>query len=158
MKKLIGIAILTTAALVLTSAEASAWKFPLLPCKCCKNICCTQYNAFSPFCCDGMPMNGGGHGPMYPGAAPAWNFTGDGGYMGQLPAGQEMAGSANAYSPGAPPVAAMPIYNGPPATPGAAGPGRSWNAWGPNMVYPNGAPSYYPPGFGGYAPSNGMGR
>ncbi len=158
MKKLFGIAILTTAALILTSAEASAWWFPLHSCKCCKSLCCTQYNAFSPFCCDGMPMNGGGYGPMYGGPASAWNFTGDGGCMGQLPAGDAMAGSANVYSPGAPPMAGMPIYNGPPPTPGAGAPGQPWNGWSPNMTNPNGLPSYYPPGVGGYPSGNGVGR
>ena len=56
MKKLLAIAILATGTLGLAADSASAgWLHNHL--KCCKRKCgvkikCTQYNAFSPYCCD----------------------------------------------------------------------------------------------------------
>src|SRR6516165_11282557 len=79
MKRLFAAAILSVVTVGGTTGSASAWCIDHLfhHCHhCCTKICCKQYNAFSPPCCEGvMPMwgNGGPYDPAGYGAS----FGGD---------------------------------------------------------------------------------
>ncbi len=183
MRKLIAIWAFGFATLGVGAQKASAW--PLLDHlfgrqRCCANSSCRQYNAFSPFCCDGA----GGYGPLpgYPyGASQASSFPSGQAYLGELPAPGAIGGQV-LNAPAAPPVNGVPTLSSPQGTssdstragqPGV--PARPWPAWGPGMMNPAGVPSYYPgltgyppangtgvpsyyPGFTGYPPANGFGR
>ena len=50
MKKLISAALLSVAALGMTSSQASAWPLQKLFCKNCCTVCVRPYNAFTPVC------------------------------------------------------------------------------------------------------------
>jgi hypothetical protein len=93
MRKLIAIGLFSIVGLGFTQGKASAWWEKLSCChKCCLTLQCRQYNAFSPFCCDGacgfMPIAQGpgcgyGNGSCY---------AGDGACLGELPATNAPAG------------------------------------------------------------------
>jgi hypothetical protein len=118
MKKLFVIAVLGTAALAMTSAKASAGWLHCWSCKhhCVMSLTCTQYNAFSPFCCDQangcVPLqafanacNGSNCGPSCVGGA----------CLGELPA--PAAGGHALLNPTpngvlAMPATGMPVYSG----------------------------------------------
>ena len=121
MKKLLALGLLSMATLGLATAPASAWWpcFPLCGSKCCSKccvpVCCRQYNAFSPPCCDsGCPINYGGGG-CCPSSQACCVGGGDACCLGQLP------GSALAMPAGRPPLlvrrTSRPLPNAGPATP-----------------------------------------
>jgi hypothetical protein len=123
MKKLLGLGLLSVAALGWATAPASAWWpcFPMKGCcksKCCSTICIRQYNAFTPvctgsLCCDGCcPINFGAGGGCCPtnccptsSTCSAGGVYGDPYCMGQLPpampgmAAPVMAGAPNVQAP-----------------------------------------------------------
>ena len=164
MKKLLAVALVSVSVLCLATGQASAW--PLRHCWCCNKcnkccVSCSQYNAFSPVCCD-TPCHGP-YGYGNPGYPPVCANYGDGGCGNQLP-----AGNAAAYAP-------APTYAGPLTAPGYnpayanAAPVQTYGNQGVAQGYnpmpsyptsvarPNGTTSYYP-GTMGYAPAYNMGR
>src|SRR5438132_14364389 len=123
--------------------------------------CCKQYNAFSPFCCEGpggccpMPCSGAG-------GSPACLFPDGQGFLGELPAPGVIAGPA-VTAPATPPASVGSPRNSGPTVPRnnvqAIQPGmgpRPGPAWGGGMMNPPGVPGYYP-GFMNYGPASGMG-
>jgi len=185
MRKLIAIALFSILGMGLTQGKASAW-WEHLCCKhkCCLTLTCRQYNAFSPFCCDGacgfMPLAQGpscGNGGC--------TYSGDGGCMGELPA----PAGAPAPAAKAPQHTFAPMPNGPTdtaqnfpqAAPMQAYPnqgypvqgypqgypvqgyqgqgyqGQGYPAYGYGAGYPTGVPSYNP-NFAGYGAYNGPRR
>jgi hypothetical protein len=167
MKKLIAIALFSILGLGLTQGKASAW-WEHLCChhKCCLTLTCRQYNAFSPFCCDGacgfMPLSQG------PSCGNGCTYSGDGACLGELPATATPA-------PGKASVAVPPSYGpmpyGPNGVPADAGqnfanavppqnyPQQGYAVQGyPPQGYPvQGYPQGYPQqGYQGY-PANGYG-
>jgi hypothetical protein len=158
--------------------KASAW-WPwdaIFHNDCCPRICCKQYNAFSPFCCEGFnPVPGYGYG-----GSPACAFSDGQGYLGELPAPGTVAGPAT-NTPATPPANVGTAPNSSATAPGNAQvsqpgvPVRTWPAWGPGMMNPAGVPGFQPgfmnhgpasaisgpsyyPGFSGYGQANGFGR
>jgi len=142
----------------------------------CPRTRCTQYNAFSPFCCEGYsPMPGYGHGGTL-----ASSFSDGQGYLGELPAPGVAAGPVMGTPTfareniGAAPdaVFTVPGNNAQVVQPGV--PVRQWPGWRPGMMNPPPAPGFYPgfinygpanvpsspsyPGFPAYGPANGFGR
>jgi len=161
MKKLLAIALVGVSVLGLASGRAFAW--PLRHCWCCCNkgchVNCSQYNAFSPWCCDYPcpgPNYGNGNCGYYP---PLAAHYGDNGYASQLPAGASggaaAANTGPATNPGSNPMPAGPAQ--PNAIQGAP-PGYNQTLFYPTgMARPYGVPSYYPNGMG-YAPGYGVAR
>jgi len=158
MKKLIAIALFSIIGIGISQGQASAW-WEHLCCKhkCCLTICCRQYNAFSPFCCDGacgyMPFNpacgqgGCGVGCSYPAGSCC---------PGELPAATEAGKTAvnNVPGFGAPQqVAPAPL----PSAGAPANPAQGFGAYGAGSAYPSGVPAYNS-GFTGYMPWNNGGR
>jgi hypothetical protein len=146
MKKLVVIAVLGMAALALTSSNASAGWLKCWPCKhhCVMSLTCTQYNAFSPYCCDQangcVPLqafanacNGSNCGASCVGGA----------CLGELPATNGHA-MLNAAPNGAiaMPGATMPMYGAINPMPNAPG----------IVPQPMAVPSYSAPTFMGAAP------
>src|SRR5438876_2219634 len=76
----------------LGSQKAAAW-WPwdtIFNRDCCPRVSCKQYNAFSPFCCEGgYPMPGYGYA-----GSPACSFSDGQGYVGELPAPTTVADPA----------------------------------------------------------------
>ena len=156
MKKPLTMSVLGFVILGACVQKASAWGF--LDHRCCGNICCKQYNAFSPFCCatpnGTYPVPGHGYG-----GAPALSFPGAGGNLGELPDPNMMGGAAPDAS------AAPPVYNGPFPNSANPVPGNGPQAFQqgvPPRPWPNGpammnSPGYTPayPGFMAYGPANG---
>jgi hypothetical protein len=162
MKKLFAIATLSIAAVVLSTGHASAWWEHFCgKCHYKIKVTCKQYNAFSPFCCDGVPMGAcSGNG----GCPAAYSFGGEagygGGYVNELPAAADLAGGGHVIYPNAPGGIMQGPATGFPGAgfripPGVAA--QNAPTWGQPMPNPTGVPSYYP-GPMGYAPSNGLGR
>ncbi len=184
MKKLIAIGLFSIVGLGLTQGTASAWWEKLSCChKCCLTLTCRQYNAFSPFCCDGacgfMPISqgcgNGGNGCCY---------AGDGACLGELPATNGPAGKtvtnippsyaplpsgpngltadATQTAPGVPPqtypTQGYPAqnYQGYPVQNYQGYPPQNYQAYPiPGYQgYPTGIPAYNP-NVGGYGPYNG---
>jgi hypothetical protein len=182
MRKLIAVSLVSFAILGADVRTASAWCLldALGGHGCCAHICCRQYNAFSPFCCEGAagycPMPGYGYG-----GSPGCSFSGDQGYLGELPTlGTTAEPAVNGQA--LPPANTQPAPNSSVPTPREntqalrpAIPPQTFPAWGggmtnpgnvsgPYLSYPgygpvngNGVPSSYP-GFTGYGPANGFGR
>jgi hypothetical protein len=162
MRRVITGALLGFAVLGWHASNASAWPLESLFRNhgCCAKICCKQYNAFSPFCCEGVAGSGGM--PGYGDDSAGYCLAGDQGYVGDLPA----PGANGTPVPNAP--AGAPT-NGKPATgastaaprgavqlPLAGAAPQPLPAWGSGFVNPPSAPGYYP-GFTGYGPVNGNG-
>ena len=158
MKKLLAVALVSVSVLCLATGQASAW--PLRHCWCCNKCnkccrpCCSQYNAFSPVCCDVPSRVPCGYGnPGYP---PVCANYGDGGCGNQLPAGNAPA-PANAGSvmaPGYNPAYAStpPVQTyGNQGVPQGYGPMPSYPT---SVAHPTGTTSYYP----GFAPAYNFGR
>jgi hypothetical protein len=145
MKKLSAIAILSVAALVLSQAQASAWWNHFCCNHCCNmKICCKQYNAFSPFCCDMaqgcVPLGGyAGYGACGAGCAASAYPEGS---VGQLPNAAELSGQpmmmGQAGMPGMPGGMFMAPGNNFSMAP------QGWQPWGPGMMAPTGVPANYP--------------
>jgi hypothetical protein len=158
MRKPFVLALLGLAGLGLATDRAAAW------CWCCHHCCvkihCKQYNAFSPFCCDGAC----GYVPLqqFPTCPPAGScyFPGGNGCLGELPASAQIIGDYPAHASTAPaaPTAAGPVTVPPVSTPPMmTGPvGQPWQAWGPGMMNPAPAPAY--PGSWQYVPTSSGGR
>ena len=176
MSKLIAVALVSFVTVGVCVQKASAW---LLDHRCCANICCRQYNAFSPFVCEGPVCNAmPGHGY---GGLPTGAFPGGHGYPGELPP-PGMLGEPVPNGSAAPPAINGPVPGSPGPTPAdnpqAFRPGTSmqpWPVWGPGMMNPSAVPGPYPgftgygigngngvpfryPGLTGYGPANGYGR
>jgi hypothetical protein len=162
MKKLLAVALVAVSMLSLAAGHAFA--LPMRHCWCCNRCChisCSQYNAFSPWCCNG-PFVASGPGPsgFYP---PVCASYGGNGYGSQLPVvsngGPVQSYAATGVAPG---YNSVPAYtNGMPAqtyTAQSVPPGfNQMPSYPTNMVRPNSYPSYYP-GSMGYAPAYGAGR
>jgi hypothetical protein len=153
MRKLLAISLVGFATVGAGAPRTAAWFGDH---KCCANICCRQYNAFSPFCCDGAvggPMPGYGYG-----GSPACSFPGGEGNLGELPAPGMIGGPVTA-APITPPANGAPTARSPIMAPGyiqgwqPGGTARPGPAWGTGMTNPGGVPGSYP----GYAPANGTG-
>lgn len=115
---------------------------------CDGHICCRQYNAFSPFCCEGAVG-------YYDGGSPACLYQGDQAYLGELPAPGVITGPTR-NTPATPGNSAPPMVgNNAQAIPPGIGP-RPGPVWGPGMMNPTGIPGYYP-GFLNYGPASGVG-
>jgi hypothetical protein len=166
MKKLLAITLVSVSLLGLASGRAVAW--PLRHCwrcnKCCGcNIHCTQYNAFSPWCCD-FPAPAHGWGPGNSGYYPPLSaYYGDNGYANHLPAGPQ-AGTSPAYAGPvvAPGYNSVPAYSSTVPAPSSSvqgiPPGYSpMPSYPTGSANPNGVPTNYPgamgygPGYGGPA-------
>jgi hypothetical protein len=169
MNRFLSLAILGLASLGFSTRPASAWWFHDCCCDhCCQvKLCCRQYNAFSPFCCDMgtgcFPFNqANGSCGMDCGSATC--FPGSNGCLGSLPATSETPGQATVTGPTAPSTG-TPTYTGPimppnsntPAMPMPSSAVQGWPTFAPGMMYQGGAPSYYP-GFTGFVPANPLGR
>lgn len=155
MKKLLALGLLSVAALGLATAPASAWWpcFPLCGSKCCSKccvpVCCRQYNAFSPPCCDTCcPINFGGGGGCCPSNQTCCVGGGDACCLGQLPAPGALAMPAMAA-----PAAAAPSFQAP--LPSAAGPSAYANPmpWNPYAGYNPYAMGLQPAGYMPMMPS-----
>ena len=128
MKKLLISAALGLILVASTTPRASAWGL-FRCCHCCANICCKQYNAFTPccfgtICCNGCcPIAYGNCGPYAPGPMGGYgNGYGcgwgdgsscgpdgcDGGYCGGGLLGQLPAPPPTPYSGGKPPTGGAP--------------------------------------------------
>jgi hypothetical protein len=182
MKKLLAVTLVSVSVLGLVSGRAFAW--PIRHCWHCNrgcdcHICCTQYNAFSPWCCNfpaPAPSCGHGESGYYPPLAASF---GDNGYANHLPSGAQGATSPAYAGPvGAPGYNSMPMYsNTAPSQPSAVqGTPPGYNpmpSYPTSLVHPGGTPSYYPgatgypspygvpsnyPGGMGYGPVYGIGR
>jgi hypothetical protein len=162
MKKFFFSALLALTASGLATVPSFAGVFGLIPgCGCCcAKVCCRQYNAFSPFCCDCCCPSGGGCGaPCGPGPAMygdcgpcadgmcgdgmcsgGLNFPGssscpsggcaDGACLGSLPAGDPGA----AVAPGGiTPPASNPVM-GPSPLPGSMPAGPTSQAMYPQVI------------------------
>jgi hypothetical protein len=153
MKKLLAIAIVGVAALCLTAGQASAF-WPFHCCHCCKDYhcICTQYNAFSPWCCNCPTGDNGGCGaPCGPyGHYPFAAYYGDNGYANHLPpAGGYVNQAPTGPATGVPTYAGTPNPTGNPVqaqpyTTGAIPPG-----YNPMPAYPTSAPYSAPPYYPG---------
>jgi hypothetical protein len=185
MRKLIAISFVSFVTLGVNVPSASAWWLwdGLCGHGCCAPICCRQYNAFSPFCCEGAyyPMPGYGQD-----GSAACSFSGDQGYLGELPAAGAM-GDAVPNGQAVPPANNQPTNNQPapgssapaprdnPQTLRPAMPPQAFPTWGTGMMNPGNVPGTYPgfpsygpvngnglpsynPGFTGYGPTNGFGH
>jgi hypothetical protein len=180
MKKLLAITLVTVSVLGLASGRAFAW--PIRHCWCCNkccNISCTQYNAFSPWCCNcPCPTPSWGPGPSgyYPPLAASF---GDNGYANHLPSGTQ-GGTAPVYvgPAGTPGYNSTPTYTNAPASQPSAVQGTppGYNpmpSYPTGLIHPSGTPSYYPgamgypspygapsyyPGAMGYGPAAGVSR
>jgi hypothetical protein len=166
MKKILAVALVSIGVWSLAAGQASAW--PMRHCWCCNKCCrvsCSQYNAFSAFCCDGCVC-----GPQrdnngyYP---PVCAYYGDNGH-GNLPAGPANGNGGNAGPVGYGPMPAyagpvsgptygVPTYANAPAAPSynppAFQPGYNpMPSYGNPVARPTGVPSYYPSSMG-YAPA-----
>ena len=184
MRKLIAIGLFSIMGLGFTQGKASAWWEKLCCChKCCLTLTCRQYNAFSPFCCDGAC----GFMPIAQGPGCGTNgccYAGDGGCLGELPATNAPAGKtvtsippSYAPLPSGPngltadgtqtvpnmPPQAYPAQNYPqqgypvPNYPNQGYPVQNYQAYpipGYGQGYPTGIPTYNP-NLGGYNPYNG---
>src|SRR5262245_52484191 len=103
MNKLTTAAILSLAGLGLSAADAFAWGCGCCQPHCCvikHKVCCTQYNAFSPWCCTPMAPRHGKH------CCPCANMMMCGGYQCPAPMHGCQSGCCDggaATSPGVPP-------------------------------------------------------
>jgi hypothetical protein len=148
MRKFFALALLGLAGLGLATGRASAWWF-----HCCHHctitIKCKQYNAFSPYCCDGAC----GYVPPqpYPTCPQGGScyFPGGNGCLGELPSSAQVISDHSAHAATAP-TSAAPM-TAPPMIAGPAGQPRQ--PWGPGMTNP--APA---PGFWQYMPMSNGGR
>ena len=153
MRKLIPISTAIFIVLGVGAEKASAWwLLDKVFCHhgCCGNVCVKQYNAFSPFCCEGsVPYNP--YPGYFGGGSAALSFAGGAGYPGELPApgtfaGQNLNVSNVSTSIAGPPTVgpvAMPTQaNGAAPIPPGISP-RIWNPWAAGVPNPNGVPGYY---------------
>ena len=167
MNKLLASAFLSLLGLGMATQPAAAWGWF----GCCGHCCCcstckicvssSQYNAFSPFCVDGISMKGCCGNFMFPNnnnfcPGPSCDpcCTGsdccDGGVLGQLPAPGALP------RPSAPksgqPAPTGPTFNAPMPTPANNGASMAPGMQGypqiyPTAMQPNAYPGYYP-GYG----------
>jgi hypothetical protein len=182
MRKLIAVSVVSFVLLGADVGTASAW-WPfdgLFGHGCCAQVCCRQYNAFSPYCCEGAagcyPMPGSGCD-----GSPGYTCSGDQGYLGELPT-LGTTGDPTPSGQAIPPATTQPAPSSSAPTPREntqavrpAIPPQTFPAWGGAMMNPGNVPgSYsgypvygplngngvplYSPGFIGYGSGNGFGR
>src|SRR5262249_59686107 len=124
--------------------------------KCYKTLECKQYNAFSPYCCDGVPVDAvrSGHPllghPLFGSPAAVFSLPGDADGLSQLPS----AGGMTWDSSLAPPIVGTPAPSNPagsatvhsyPLTTGTAPQGTSGTV--PNPAFNTRSMPSYKPGF-----------
>jgi hypothetical protein len=147
MRKQFAIALVSLAALGLTSRPASAWWFPCCKSKCCMTLCAKQYNAFSPYCLDSLngcfPLQGNAaNGGCFLGCPTGFSAHAGVACLGELPQG--LAGNATVIN-GSTQVA--PTISGPNGSAAVVAPGQNGWFWPnplPSAPMPNGTPSYFP--------------